>query len=85
VPCSLLSFVRGAVCKVLVKIYMLVCGLKIFFVISIIRIFTMKIEKFQLRGNISVCASAFQLLCGCASAQHWLSSCQQLCGLLFWK
>jgi hypothetical protein len=35
---------------------------KSFFIICIIRIFTMKIEKFQLRGNNSVCVGAFQLL-----------------------
>jgi hypothetical protein len=29
----------------------------------------MKIEKFQLRGKNSVCAGAFQLLRGCATAQ----------------
>jgi hypothetical protein len=29
----------------------------------------MKVEKFQLRDNNSVCAGAFQLLCGRASAQ----------------
>jgi hypothetical protein len=29
----------------------------------------MKIEKFQLRGNNSVCAGAFQLLRGRATAQ----------------
>jgi hypothetical protein len=29
----------------------------------------MKIEKFQLRGNNSVCAGAFQFLCGRAPAQ----------------
>jgi hypothetical protein len=29
----------------------------------------MKIEEFQLRGNISLCAEAFQLLCGRAPAQ----------------
>jgi hypothetical protein len=42
---------------------------KFFFVICIIRIFTMKTEKFQLRGNNSVYAGAFQLLRGCAPAQ----------------
>jgi hypothetical protein len=31
--------------------------------------FTMKIEKFQLRGNDSVCSGAFQLLRGRTSAQ----------------
>jgi hypothetical protein len=40
-----------------------------FFVICVIRIFTMKIEKFQLRGNSSVCAGEFQLLRGRAHAQ----------------
>jgi hypothetical protein len=39
-----------------------------FFVICII-IFAMKIEKFQLRGNNSMCAEAFQLLRGRAPAQ----------------
>jgi hypothetical protein len=33
-----------------------------FFLISVIRIFTTKIEKFQLRGNNSVCSGAFQFL-----------------------
>jgi hypothetical protein len=42
---------------------------KKFFVIRIIRIFTMKTEKYQLRGNNSVCVEAFQLLRGRASAQ----------------
>jgi hypothetical protein len=35
---------------------------KIFFVIYIIRIFTMKIKNFQLHSNNSVCVGAFQLL-----------------------
>jgi hypothetical protein len=43
--------------------------IKRFFLICIIRIFTMKIEKFQLRGNSSVLAGAFQLLLCRASAQ----------------
>jgi hypothetical protein len=34
-----------------------------------IRIFAMKIEKFQLRDNNSVCVGAFQLLRGHAPAQ----------------
>jgi hypothetical protein len=42
---------------------------KHFSVICITRILTMKIEKFQLRGNNSVCVVAFQLLCGLAPAQ----------------
>jgi hypothetical protein len=43
---------------------------KIFvFVICVIRVFTMKIENFQLRGNNSVCAGAFHLLRGRAPAQ----------------
>jgi hypothetical protein len=33
------------------------------------KIITMKTEKFQLRGNNSVCAEAFQLLRGPAPAQ----------------
>jgi hypothetical protein len=41
----------------------------IFFVICVIRIFTMKIKTFQLRGNNSVCAVEFQLLRGRAPAQ----------------
>jgi hypothetical protein len=41
----------------------------IFFVICIIRLFTMKTEKFQLRSNNSVCAGAFQLLRGRAPSQ----------------
>jgi hypothetical protein len=40
-----------------------------FFVICIIRIFTKKIENLKLRGNNSVCAGPFQLLCGRAPAQ----------------
>jgi hypothetical protein len=40
-----------------------------FFVICIIRIFTTKIEKFQLRVNNSVCVGAFQLLRCRAPAQ----------------
>jgi hypothetical protein len=39
-----------------------------FFVMCIIRKFTTKIEKFQLRGNNSVCAGAFELLHGRAPA-----------------
>jgi hypothetical protein len=39
------------------------------FLICIIRIFTTKIEKFQLRGNNSVWAGAFHLLRGRAPAQ----------------
>jgi hypothetical protein len=35
----------------------------------IIRIFTIKIEKFKLRGNNSVCAGEFQLLRGRSPAQ----------------
>jgi hypothetical protein len=42
---------------------------KFLFVIWIIRIFTMKTEKFQLRGNNSMCAGAYQLLRVCAPAQ----------------
>jgi hypothetical protein len=45
------------------------CGILKAFVICIIRIFTMKTEKFQLRDNNSVCARAFPLLCGGAPAQ----------------
>jgi hypothetical protein len=41
-----------------------------FFVICILRIFTMKIEKFQLRDNNSVCAGIFELLRGRAPAQR---------------
>jgi hypothetical protein len=44
-------------------------SLESFFVMCIIILFTMKIEKFQLRGNNSVCAGAFQLLGGCAPVQ----------------
>jgi hypothetical protein len=40
-----------------------------FFVICIRRIFTNKTEKFQLRGNNSLCAEALQLLCGRSPAQ----------------
>jgi hypothetical protein len=40
-----------------------------FFIICIIRIFTTEIEKFQLRGDNSMCAGAFQLLRGRALAQ----------------
>jgi hypothetical protein len=43
---------------------------KSFFAICIMRIFAMKIEKFQLRGNNSLCAAAFQLLRCRAPAQH---------------
>jgi hypothetical protein len=39
------------------------------FVICIIRIFTIKIDKSQLRGNNSVCAGALQLMRGRAPAQ----------------
>jgi hypothetical protein len=42
---------------------------KSFFVICIIRIFTMKIEEFQLCSNNSVCTEAFQLLGSHASVQ----------------
>jgi hypothetical protein len=42
---------------------------KNFFVICTIWIFAMNIEKFQLRGNNSVCPGAFQLLWGRAPAQ----------------
>jgi hypothetical protein len=35
---------------------------KSFFVICTLGIFTAQIEKFQLRGNNSVCAAAFKLL-----------------------
>jgi hypothetical protein len=42
---------------------------KFFFALCIIKIFTMKIEKFQLRGNNSVCAWAFQLPHGRAPLQ----------------
>jgi hypothetical protein len=40
-----------------------------FLVICIMRKFTIKIEKFELRGNNSVWAGAFQLLRGRAPAQ----------------
>jgi hypothetical protein len=51
-------------------IWLLRGTLKVFFsVICVIRILTMKIEKFQLRGNNSVCAGAFDLLRGRAPAQ----------------
>jgi hypothetical protein len=40
-----------------------------FFVIGIIRIFTMKMEQFQQRGSNSVCPGAFQLLRGHAPMQ----------------
>jgi hypothetical protein len=40
-----------------------------FFVICTVRIFTMKTENFQLRGNNSVCAGPLQILRGRAPAQ----------------
>jgi hypothetical protein len=43
--------------------------LKVFFVIFIIRIFTMKMEKFQLLGKNSLCTGAFQLHRRRATAQ----------------
>jgi hypothetical protein len=42
---------------------------KSFFVICIVRIFRLEIEKFQPRGNNPVCAGGFQLLLGRAPAQ----------------
>jgi hypothetical protein len=66
---ALKVFTRPDVCAALYK----------FFVIRIIRILTMKTEKFQRRGNNSVCAEAFQLLRGRPPAQlRGNSGCRQI-------
>ena len=42
------------------------------FFVKCILLCTIKTEKFQLRGNNSVCAGGVQLLCGCAAyREHW--------------
>jgi hypothetical protein len=54
---------------------------KIFFC-NMHNLFTMKTEKFQVRGSNSVCAEAFQLLRGRAPAQLRRDTCAVFCKII---